>query len=82
LLALERYKTDEAIRHFERAVQIDSTFALALSEISKFYHAGIALRNRELAVLYAEKAWALRARLGVKDRMLLEAWRFELELRK
>jgi len=82
LLAVDRYKPDEALREFERAVQIDSTFALALLAISTIHYRGMAARNLDLALAYADKAWELRSRLGIRDRMLLEAWRYRLDLRE
>jgi tetratricopeptide (TPR) repeat protein len=59
----------QAIRHFEQALALDSTFALAYLELSKIH-----TRESRKGRVYAEKAWSLRERLGVRDRMRLESW--------
>jgi tetratricopeptide (TPR) repeat protein len=59
----------QAISHFEQALAIDSTFALAYLELSRTH-----TRESGEGRTYAEKAWTLRERLGVRDRMRLESW--------
>lgn len=79
LLALEKLNKQDAVRELEKAVEIDSTFALAHYELSKIYHTilgGIA--QHKLTHDYAEKAWRYRAHLGVKDLLRLEAWREQI----
>jgi len=72
ILAAEEGRHDEAIAEFEKAVTQDSTFALALMELSQeeYEYAGEFAASRK----YAERAWNLRRNLGVKDRLKLEAW--------
>jgi serine/threonine protein kinase len=71
VLAREESKPVEAVRALEQAVQIDTTFALALVALSKALRdTGEVTSSRD----YAEKAWRLRKHLGVKDRLTLEAW--------
>lgn len=69
--AYRRGGYSEANQHFERALRIDSTFALAaLSWVSSaWWSPGFERFNRA-----RETAWALRARLSPRDRALLEAW--------
>jgi serine/threonine protein kinase/tetratricopeptide (TPR) repeat protein len=59
----------QAIRHFEQALALDSTFAPAYLELSKIH-----TRESRKGRVYAEKAWSLRERLGVRDRMRLDSW--------
>ncbi len=61
----------EASRHFERALQQDSTFALAaLNWVSSaWWSPGFDDFNRAL-----DYAWALREDLSPRDRAFLEAW--------
>lgn len=72
LLAAEEGRTDEAVTQMEKAVAIDSTFALAYHELSK-------LSNRLApgawlkASSYARKASSLKSRLGLKDQMRVDA---------
>ncbi len=60
----------EALRHFDRALQEDSTFALAglWHSIDATWGTGRSL------VPGRDVAWAHRDRLGPRDRMLLDAW--------
>ncbi len=81
-LTRDGYQIDDAIHQLETAVQLDSTFALALLDLSEIYYSGTAAgvdfgRARELA----DRAWRHRDRLGVKDRMRLEAWMARLDYR-
>jgi tetratricopeptide (TPR) repeat protein len=78
-LALEEWRELDAVAEFERAAEIDSTFALAYYELSRIH-----FNNRtEIGPTYdyAEKAWNYRARLGLRDRLLVEAWREQLQSR-
>jgi len=68
-LALDESREEDAVRHFARAIRIDSTFALAYFELSRTH-----TRESGPGRDYAEKAWALRSRLSEKDRRRLEAW--------
>jgi len=64
-------KRKEATGEFERAVEIDSTFALAYFRLSR-EHSDY---EEKLSRKCAEKAWRHRERLSIKDRMRLEGWR-------
>jgi serine/threonine protein kinase/tetratricopeptide (TPR) repeat protein len=70
-LADDEGRGKEAIREFERAAQIDSTFALAYFRLSREQFEYEEKLSRECA----EKAWRHRERLSIKDRMRLEGWR-------
>jgi tetratricopeptide (TPR) repeat protein len=74
--AIARDAKDDALQELEAAVRIDSTFALAYLRITDIYW-----ERTEFvpARKYANKAWSLRARLGIKDRMLLESRRLQLD---
>jgi tetratricopeptide (TPR) repeat protein len=72
LLAREEMRYWDAFGELQEAVRLDSTFALALFEMSRPQHIDL---ERGQARAYAERAWQLRTRLGIKDRMRLEAWR-------
>ncbi len=76
LLARERLNPHDAVLGFEQAVKLDSTFALAYFELSQIYgyfgEHGPTHDN-------ADKAWRYRARLGIKDRLRLEAWRDQMK---
>jgi tetratricopeptide (TPR) repeat protein len=76
LLAREEGRNSDELEHLEKAVKLDSTFAKAFYELSRYYS-----RESGKASLYAEKAWENRSRLGTKDLMLLEAWRHWVEYR-
>jgi tetratricopeptide (TPR) repeat protein/predicted Ser/Thr protein kinase len=71
VLAREERRSGDALRELKEAVRLDSTFALALFELSRTQHADL---ERDAALRYAELAWESRTRVGVKDRMRLEAW--------
>ncbi len=71
-MAREEARFDDAVRELRAAVQLDSTFALALFELSRVQDLDL---ERETAGAYAKRAWELRTGLGIKDRMRLEAWR-------
>jgi eukaryotic-like serine/threonine-protein kinase len=72
-VALKHGTGNDVERLLQSAVQIDSTFALAWLRLFDFYYnnrPGAGNPNR-----CANKAWELRNRLGIKDRMMLEARR-------
>ena len=71
-LAREEARPKDATHELQQAVKLDTTFALALFELSRTRNLDL---ERESARDFAEQAWELRTRLGIKDRMLLEAWR-------
>ncbi len=80
VLARDAWKAQEAVQNFEAAIAIDSTFSLALLELSRIYYTGTeAGVDYGLAYRHADGAWAHRKRLGVKDRLRLEAWREQLD---
>jgi tetratricopeptide (TPR) repeat protein len=72
ILAREEARTRDSVRELNEAVRLDTTFALAFFEISRTHNLDL---EREAARVWADKAWEHRARLGIKDRMRLEAWR-------
>jgi tetratricopeptide (TPR) repeat protein len=72
--AIAEGKSEEALRQWEMAVRIDSTFALAwlrIADVHWFLTEPVPARK------YADKAWALRSHLGIKDRMMLESRRLQ-----
>jgi tetratricopeptide (TPR) repeat protein/tRNA A-37 threonylcarbamoyl transferase component Bud32 len=71
-LAREEARYSDALHELEEAVKLDTTFAMALFELSRTPNLDL---ERELARDYADQAWEQRTRLGIKDRMRLEAWR-------
>ncbi len=75
MLAMESGNPAEALRHFEAAVKLDSAFALAYLEMSRASLGMHGVSEEAPARVYADKAWQLRSRLGIKDRMHLEAQR-------
>jgi serine/threonine protein kinase/tetratricopeptide (TPR) repeat protein len=79
LLAREATQWEEAIRNFELALEYDSTFALALHRLSEAYYSSAA--RGQIVNHFADKAWEFRAHLGVKDLLLLKAWRQRLDWR-
>jgi len=79
VLASHETRIQDAVRELEHAVELDSTFALALFELSRA-HFGAGERG-ELVIGLAEEAWQMRTHVGVKDRMRLEAWRQRLDWR-
>jgi tetratricopeptide (TPR) repeat protein len=77
LIAQESLRSQDAMREFEFAIAADSTFAQAYAGISKIYYStlqGLG-ESRDLARHFAQLAWNHRSGLGVKDRLLLDAWR-------
>jgi len=76
MLAREEGREQDELRAFQRAVAIDTTFALAFYELSRSYG-----REHGLARYYADKAWSLRSKLGFKDYMRLETWRHWVDYR-
>ncbi len=69
-LAAEEGRPQEALERLRAAVEIDSTFALALYELSR------ALNDVDDPSFpdFARRAWRFRGRLGLRDRMKLESW--------
>ncbi|MBN1163206.1 MAG: protein kinase [Candidatus Krumholzibacteriota bacterium] len=82
VLARDEYRPGEALKDLELAVAIDTTFALAFFDLSKLYYGYLsAEQSLSVAGSLADRAWRLRARLGIKDRLRLEAWRMQLSAR-
>jgi tetratricopeptide (TPR) repeat protein len=72
MLAAEEYRLNDAMVEFEKAIAEDSTFALAYLEYARVApRLGPEGKRRA----YANKAWSLRSRLGIKDQLRLEAQR-------
>lgn len=79
LATIENETWAAAAREFEQAVKIDSTFTLAYYQLSRVYSGyGRGAHDPKTARDYADQAWDLRGKLGIKDRLRLEAWRQEL----
>ncbi len=66
---------EAAGRRFQAAAQLDSTFALAWARLADFHWSNT---NMGPAKVCADRAWQLRARLGIKDRMMLESRRMQI----
>jgi tetratricopeptide (TPR) repeat protein/predicted Ser/Thr protein kinase len=81
ILASEKGHRGDSIRELERSVELDSTFALAYFELARAHYSSAGFLDRAGAIPYADKAWSLRTRLSVKDRMRLEAYRAVLDSR-
>jgi serine/threonine protein kinase/tetratricopeptide (TPR) repeat protein len=70
----------KAVEELEKAVTVDSTFALAYLELARVSWGPASNQlMRKKAEGYADTAWALRSKLGIKDRMRLEAIRYEFD---
>jgi tetratricopeptide (TPR) repeat protein len=76
----ERGKSSEAQRELERAVSFDSTFALAWFDLGQSVYRSVRSRDLVIAQSHLERAWEFRDRLSVKDRMRLEAYRYNLDI--
>jgi tetratricopeptide (TPR) repeat protein len=74
-VALDHRELDEAIRLFESAVMLDTTFALAYFDQAKAHKMRLFYGE---ALACTERAWRWRSRLSMQDRMRLEAWRKQL----
>jgi len=74
--AFREVKFRNALPRFQAAVGIDSTFALAWMRIATIHWLnGMGPSARECA----DRAWRLRSHLGIKDRMMLESRRLEMD---
>ena len=74
----ERNLGMEAGEEWEKAVALDSTFALAHLELGRLYWSTLAdLRDADRSQAHLEKADALKTRLGSKDRLRLEAAQYD-----
>jgi tetratricopeptide (TPR) repeat protein/predicted Ser/Thr protein kinase len=84
VLASEEGRGDDAIAEFERAVAQDSTFALAYLWLGRMYvgfRRGAAYVDKQRGKEYFEKAALFKSRLGIQDRMRLEAELFNQQYR-
>jgi len=77
-LAGEWVEVNKQVDLLKNAVAHDSTFALAYFELAKVYRAYSHLAT---AREYTESAWRWRARLSIRDRMRLDAWRDQMNFR-
>ncbi len=75
LVARDDGREKDAQREFLLATELDSTFALAHFELSKYYSP---LVERALKTDAAERAWQNRSQLGNRDALLLEGYRLWL----
>ncbi|MDX1741505.1 MAG: tetratricopeptide repeat protein, partial [Rhodothermales bacterium] len=62
----------EAIRHMQRAIELDSSFAMAYRKLAVLH--GNAGDARRLQIEAAQKAYALRENLPDRERLLTEAY--------
>jgi len=74
VVASEEGLKKEAVSELERAIEIDSTFALAHFRLSREHFDYEAM----LAIEHSATAWKYRERLSIKDRMRLEGWNEQL----
>jgi tetratricopeptide (TPR) repeat protein/DNA-binding winged helix-turn-helix (wHTH) protein len=75
-LALEKaqaYHTNEAIRLWEKAIELDPEFAMAYARIGYTYRF-IRVNETERAKPYFEKSLSLSHRLTEKDKLYVKAW--------
>ncbi len=80
VLAREWYRPEDALEELQKAVAIDSTFALAYAELARLYWGTIGeFRDFDTSIENIDRAWRLRARLGIKDRLRLEAFRYDMD---
>jgi len=69
-------RREEAIDEYNKAVALDSSFALAYMGLARWYFGG--RFDLSKANHYADLAWRFRSRLGIKDRMFLKAFRYRI----
>lgn len=69
--AFRRSQDQEALVHFQRAVEADSTFALALYRLSQIYPSVVG--SFQLAPYYAQRAARLADRLPERERLLFRS---------
>jgi len=81
MLASEQGRRNDLIRELESAVELDSTFALAHFELARAHYSAGGFHDLAGARPWADRAWALRGRLSVKDRMRVEAYHAFVEFR-
>jgi serine/threonine protein kinase/tetratricopeptide (TPR) repeat protein len=76
LLAREEGRFEDGIRQLNAAIAADSLFALAHFELARStYGVWSAGQSSQLkSDFHRDRAWQLRERLGLKDRLRLEAW--------
>jgi len=81
VIATKSSQPEQALAELRQATAVDTTFALAYFQMSRVY-ANLLGGTRDFARtrLYADKAWAHRDHLGIKDRMRLEAWRARVDI--
>ncbi|MDH3217605.1 MAG: hypothetical protein OEN01_15255, partial [Candidatus Krumholzibacteria bacterium] len=78
VLFRERNLGAKALGEWVKAVALDSTFALAHLELGRMYWSTIPdLRDVDKAQAHLRKADALKTRLGSKDRLRLDAARYD-----
>lgn len=79
VIALKSIEAETAVREFESALEIDSSFALAYFELGKAYFGHFSGEyNWNLARDYIDSAWELRVRLSYRDRLRVEARRHSI----
>jgi tetratricopeptide (TPR) repeat protein len=80
LLATERGQGAKAADLFRSAVRLDSTFALGYFRLGRVQSGPIgSVRDHVAAKENIVRAWEFRSRLGLRDRMRLEAYRYRLD---
>ena len=74
-MMLDRGSRYEALDEFNKATELDSTFALAYLAIARLYYGfNSIVADAAKARAYADKALRYESRLGIKDRMHLKAF--------
>jgi tetratricopeptide (TPR) repeat protein len=73
LLAKEEGRAKDAIAEMEKAIGLDSTFALAYYEVSRLTYS-FRPGASDQSWAYAEKARNLKSKLSTRDQMRVEAW--------
>jgi len=79
-MKVDQYRREEALRDFETAVSIDSTFALAYFEMAKLFFGSANIRvNIVSSRRYAAAAWRHEEKLGSMSRLHLKALQHGLD---
>ncbi|MCK4539154.1 MAG: protein kinase [Candidatus Krumholzibacteria bacterium] len=79
-LRVIEYSQEEAMREFEAAISIDTTFALAYFEMAKLsFGSNAIVQDIALARRYTAAAWRHAEKLGVKSRLHIKAFQHGLD---
>ncbi len=78
-LRVSHYRGEEALKEFEMAVVQDSTFALVYLEMAWLYFGGSLNPDIALARKYSNAARRFEHKLGIRDRLRLDAFQYGLD---